>query len=132
MPKHSTAQQALLPSGRQSAHAGCLYDRVIYFSTLARWAVPLNGRLRGVYDRLMQWMRMKAHKGAGVVDWAAAFQAADESGDGILQRREFARLLRYVVQDIPADDIAALADAFDRDGSGGVDLEEFVVLMRNK
>ncbi len=131
MPKQARSQR-LLVDKRDSARPACLYDRPVYFSTLARWAVPLNGKLQNVFDRLMQHLRHTAHRGAGVVDWRKAFSAADTSSDGVLQRREFTQLLRKLVPDVSPEDVQSLANAFDRDGQGGVDLEEFVAMMRQK
>ena len=131
MPKQ--ARLRLAPDGSAgSLRSPCLYDRVVHFSTLARWTVPLNGRLQGVFDRLMRHLRHKAHRGAGVVDWSKAFASADMNGDGLMQRREFATMMRKLIPDIAADDVQALANAFDRDGNGSIDLEEFVAMMRQR
>jgi len=131
MPKQNR-MRAIVHGQAAPARASCLYDRLVYFSTMARWAVPLNGRLQGVFDRLMQHLRHKAHRGAGVVDWSKSFASTDTSGDGILQTREFSQLLRKLVPDVSTEDVQALANAFDRDGNGSVDLEEFVTMMRQR
>jgi hypothetical protein len=62
-------------------------------------------------------------------DPARAFIVMDESGDGSLSRKEFARGLRVLGIELKAHELANLIELLDDDGGGEIDQEEFVAFV---
>lgn len=62
-------------------------------------------------------------------DPARAFLVMDESGDGSLSRKEFARGLRILGIELKAHELANLIELLDEDGGGEIDAEEFVAFV---
>jgi hypothetical protein len=58
-----------------------------------------------------------------------AFLVMDESGDGSLSRKEFARGLRILGIEMKAHELANLMELLDEDGGGEIDSEEFVAFV---
>jgi hypothetical protein len=62
-------------------------------------------------------------------DTERAFLVMDESGDGSLSRKEFARGLRILGIELKAHELANLMELLDDDGGGEIDSEEFVAFV---
>ncbi len=62
-------------------------------------------------------------------DPVRAFLVMDESGDGSLSRKEFARGLRILGIELKAHELANLMELLDDDGGGEIDAEEFVAFV---
>jgi hypothetical protein len=62
-------------------------------------------------------------------DPVRAFLVMDESGDGSLSRKEFARGLRILGIELKAHELANLMELLDDDGGGEIDSEEFVAFV---
>lgn len=58
-----------------------------------------------------------------------AFLVMDESGDGSLSRKEFARGLRVIGIELKAHELANLIELLDDDGGGEIDSEEFIAFV---
>jgi hypothetical protein len=58
-----------------------------------------------------------------------AFLVMDESGDGSLTRKEFARGMRLIGVELKAHEMANLMELLDDDGGGEIDSEEFVAFV---
>jgi Ca2+-binding EF-hand superfamily protein len=58
-----------------------------------------------------------------------AFLVMDESGDGSLSRKEFARGLRVIGIELKAHELANLIELLDDDGGGEIDAEEFIAFV---
>jgi len=53
------------------------------------------------------------------------FKEIDRDGSGVIDEAELALLLRRLGAPIPAEEVATALRIFDKDGSGGIDFEEF-------
>jgi len=58
-----------------------------------------------------------------------AFLVMDESGDGSLTRKEFARGMRLIGVELKAHEMANLMELLDDDGGGEIDAEEFIAFV---
>lgn len=60
------------------------------------------------------------------------FQCADKNGNGVLTRREFAKLLKSFSIKLSDMEIDLLIDRFDKDGDGELDLNEFTAFINSE
>jgi len=70
-------------------------------------------------ERLLQW-------GYTARDMARVFRRFDESSDGLLHIHEFRRMMNEMQVGLSPERIVELFDSIDKDGSGSIDVKEFL------
>lgn len=105
----------------------------VTFNVFARWAMPLNGRLRKVREKLEESLRTLATMGGGAKDFARAFKrmSGGHAADENLGVKELRDVLGTVARTLSDEEVQCLIDYFDIDGNGTVDaLELFSATLR--
>lgn len=67
-----------------------------------------------------------------LADFKEAFSTFDKNDDGYITTKELGTVLRSLGQNPTEDELQDIIDEVDADGSGTVDFEEFVKLMKNR
>jgi hypothetical protein len=98
----------------------------IPYNVFARWASPLSTKLRAVREAVQRKFLANASTGGGGKDFDRAFRRMDTSGDGLLSVAEFKFALGPLLGTLDPLQLQQLLDFFDADGSGQVDLKEFL------
>jgi Ca2+-binding EF-hand superfamily protein len=65
-------------------------------------------------------------------EFRTAFEIFDESGDGSLQSDEVAEILASMGSEATKEEIFAMIDEVDKDESGQIEFDEFLLLMAQK
>ena len=98
-----------------------------YFDSNGSGAVHWGEFVWAFYNRrgfLRRWQR--ASKGLTLAQVRDRFHKADKNGDGQLTIKELQDVFKSFGMDYSQEDIQTLADKFDVDGDGDLDLEEFI------
>jgi len=67
-----------------------------------------------------------------VLDFKDAFRKFDEDGSGEISTEELGTVMRMLGHDLKEDELEECINIVDADGSGSVDFEEFLDLMKSK
>lgn len=74
----------------------------------------------------------KASEGLTIAQIRDRFHRADRNGNGQLAAKELQLVLRSFGMDVSDDDMQILADRFDLDGDGDLDMEEFIAFVHSE
>jgi len=65
-------------------------------------------------------------------EFKQAFYAFDDDGGGSIGKEELTQLLEALGENLTEDEIGAMMREVDEDGSGQIDFEEFLGMMKKK
>jgi hypothetical protein len=99
------------------------------YNLFARWAAPLNSKLRRIREKVQAEFLAQATIGGGAKDFPRAFRRIDRNGDGMMSVAEFRVALGPLVRSLDPHEMQALCDYFDADGSRVIDFGEFLGIM---
>lgn len=74
----------------------------------------------------------KASEGLTIAQIRDRFHRADRNGNGQLAAKELQLVLRSFGMDVSDDDMQIMADRFDLDGDGDLDMEEFIAFVHSE
>jgi hypothetical protein len=103
----------------------------INFATFARWAHPLSLHLQRMREQIQSAFLAASYTGSGVRDVKKFFTKIDQNGNGLLSTSEFIVAIGPLARFLNPQEIAALIEHFDLDGSGSIDVREFCALLKS-
>ena len=103
----------------------------INFATFARWAHPLSLHLQRMREQIQSAFLAATYTGSGVRDVDRIFKKLDLNSNGLLTTNAFIAAIGPLARFLDPQEIAALVEHFDPDGSGAIDVREFCALLKS-
>jgi len=125
-PPTATARAGAAAAAAQLSDADAVVRKAVTYNAFARWAAPLNSRLRLVRDKLELLFRSAATLGGGAKDFARAFRllSARHGTGSSMTAADIRTLLGHLGRTMTTAELQVLVDFYDENGNGTVDLSE--------